>query len=72
MPRISPRSRRCEECEIRVEIVGVGIDLTEEVEGDRVTGVRERLAALYGPTAALALERREAGESVATLRIPRE
>jgi len=58
--------------EIRVEIVGVGIDLTEEVEGDRVTGVRERLAALYGPTAALALERREAGESVATLRIPRE
>jgi len=57
---------------IRVEIVGIGIDLTAEIEGGNIVGVRERLASLYGSAATLALVKREAGESVATLQIPCE
>ncbi|MCC6193161.1 MAG: histidine kinase [Burkholderiales bacterium] len=55
---------------IRLEIVGIGIDLT--VENGGVAGVRGRLQSLYGGNAALAFERRDAGESVAILRIPHE
>lgn len=57
---------------ICLEVIGAGIDLTADVEGDTVTGVRKRLTSLYGRTATLALERREAGDSVAILQIPRE
>ncbi len=59
---------------IHLEIVGVGIDLAAEAEaeGGSIAGVRARLASLYGPTATLALERRNAGDSVARLQIPCE
>ena len=57
---------------IRLEIVGVGIDIAANAEGGGIAGVRERLASLYGRTAALEIERREAGDSVAVLQIPHE
>jgi len=57
---------------ICLEIIGVGIDLTAGADGGIVAGVRGRLTSLYGRTAALALERREARESVAILQIPHE
>jgi len=57
---------------IRLEIVGVGIDLTTEVEGGSIAGVRGRLASLYGRAAEFALERRDAGDSAAILQLPHE
>jgi hypothetical protein len=55
---------------IRLEVACVGMDLTTDVEGGSIGGVRGRLALLYGRTASLEIERRQAGESVAVLRIP--
>ena len=57
---------------VRFEIVGGAIDLTAEAEGVSITGVRQRLASLYAHRATLVLERRAAGDSVATVRIPHE
>ena len=56
--------------EIRLEIVGVGIDIAANAEGGGIASVRGRLASLYGRTAALEIERRGPGDSVAILQMP--
>lgn len=57
---------------IRLEILGVGIDLTAEVEDGSIAEVRGRLQSLYGRNAVLAFEQRDLRETAVTLQIPNE
>jgi LytS/YehU family sensor histidine kinase len=57
---------------VRLAIADSGVGFLSENQGDGVTGIRERLALLFGERASLALNRREAGATEAVLEIPIE
>jgi Histidine kinase len=57
---------------LRVVIVDSGDGLAPETAGEAVTGIRERLLALYGEGATLELRRGEGASTAAVLEIPYE
>ena len=63
---------RVENTTLMIEIGDSGRGFAPGHESESVTGVRERLAALYGPRAGLALETRVSGATAATLSLPLE
>ncbi len=57
---------------VRLEIADSGVGFLAQAEGDGITGIRERISALYGAGASLLLQRRQSTATEAVLEIPYE